>query len=455
MSNRIILFCIIGVLFIIGILVALNFKFELKDSNNYNENFNFKSKEFKGLFIFDQLLVESFGEKNIARLNYLKDFSKIDSNALYLNIGESVNIGDKNSTLFYDYLSNGGKALIISNDINIYLDGFDNDTLHEDLESEIIDSLQSGIDEIAPLDTSYYQNDTDSSYSETDSTASQKYKEMDYLDSIEQIKSDSLHDIWIERTGVSDTIYSYSGETFSFKKLFKKDICDTFYVTPNAYNGLSGEEIIKSKKGIAIFKKYSIGKGILYVHQVPDMFFNYAAKQPFYLNHFNKVVKEMGAEKLVINRHLSTFGEQEESPLKYMLENKSLAFAYYMLIASFILYLLFNAKRKQKAIPLVSSPKNTSLEYVKTISRLFQIQDHNLSLVKKIRDNFFISVKKNYYLEENDKDFAIILSKKSKVNIETVEEILKFFKTMDVTLRCDDDDLNKIYLLIENFKFKT
>jgi hypothetical protein len=184
------------------------------------------------------------------------------------------------------------------------------------------------------------------------------------------------------------------------------------------------------------------------------MFFNYAAKEKFYLDHFNKIVKEIDAEKILINRQVSHFGAMEESPLKYMLENKSLAFAYCMLILSFILYLIFNTKRKQKAIPLLAKPKNTSLEYVKTISRLFQLQDQNLILVKKIRENFFISVKKNYFIDEHDPEFVNILSKKSKVNKTAIEDTIKFFNSMNNNQHCDDEDLNRIYLLIENFKFK-
>jgi len=56
------------------------------------------------------------------------------------------------------------------------------------------------------------------------------------------------------------------------------------------------------------------------------------------------------------------------TPLKYILSQESLKWAYYILIVSIIVYIIFQGKRKQRVIPLIPPLKNTTLEFVRIIA---------------------------------------------------------------------------------------
>jgi hypothetical protein len=226
MKNKTIILVISLLLCIIGILIAINYKYELKDANNYDANYNLKSKEFKGLYIFDQLLEKCFGEKNISKINYIKDFSKIDSNTLYINIGDRVKIGTDKSDLFYNFLNDGGKALIICERSNIILKGFDNDVYQEDFEK--YDYNTADTDSTASLDKgddSDYKNN-DENFNVQDSS---NIEELDTINNNEEPKSefhlskkqksvDSITSISYETNKKVDSVFFYNNEKFTFKK---------------------------------------------------------------------------------------------------------------------------------------------------------------------------------------------------------------------------------------------
>ena len=60
----------------------------------------------------------------------------------------------------------------------------------------------------------------------------------------------------------------------------------------------------------------------------------------------------------------------EETPLRFWLQNEPLRWAAYLTIAGLLLFCVFYARRRQRVIPVVEEPKNRSLEFVKLIGTL-------------------------------------------------------------------------------------
>jgi hypothetical protein len=79
-------------------------------------------------------------------------------------------------------------------------------------------------------------------------------------------------------------------------------------------------------------------------------------------------------------------GRQEAaSMLRYILMAEPLRWAYYTTIGAGFLYMLFAARRRQRAIPVIKPPANTTLEFVQTIGNLyFQTGDHKRIAEKRI-----------------------------------------------------------------------
>lgn len=73
----------------------------------------------------------------------------------------------------------------------------------------------------------------------------------------------------------------------------------------------------------------------------------------------------------------------EETPLRFWLQNEPLRWAVYLTIAGLLLFCVFYARRRQRVIPVVEEPKNRSLEFVKLIGTLYYQKHINHDLLQK------------------------------------------------------------------------
>ena len=114
------------------------------------------------------------------------------------------------------------------------------------------------------------------------------------------------------------------------------------------------------------------------------------------------------------------------TPLRFILNNEPLRWAYYIILLSLLLFMIFEARRKQRIIPVIKPLANTTLEFISTIGNLyFQRGDHKNIADKKIQF-FFDYIHTHYYLGtlNRDEQFAWILTKKSGVDEQTVKTLI-------------------------------
>ncbi len=73
----------------------------------------------------------------------------------------------------------------------------------------------------------------------------------------------------------------------------------------------------------------------------------------------------------------------EETPLRFWLENDPLSWAVYLTVFGLLLFCVFYARRRQRVIPVVEPPMNRSLEFVKLIGTLYHQKHINRDLLQK------------------------------------------------------------------------
>ncbi|HYG04360.1 MAG TPA: DUF4350 domain-containing protein [Chryseosolibacter sp.] len=106
---------------------------------------------------------------------------------------------------------------------------------------------------------------------------------------------------------------------------------------------------------------------------------------------------------------------EARTPLRYILKTEPLAWAYYLTIASLVIFMIFEAKRRQRVIPVIKPLGNTTLEFVSTIGNLyFQSANHKNIAEKKIQ--FLLEqIRTRYRLDTTrlDDDFLKALALKA------------------------------------------
>ena len=104
----------------------------------------------------------------------------------------------------------------------------------------------------------------------------------------------------------------------------------------------------------------------------------------------------------------------------------ALATALWLLLALVGLILLFESKRRQHSIPVRAPLRNTSLDFVKTIGRLYFQRKDNRNLAIKMTNHWLEYIRSRYTLPTSklDGEFEKRLSFKTGIDIEEIHTIV-------------------------------
>ncbi|MGE0588908.1 MAG: DUF4350 domain-containing protein [Cyclobacteriaceae bacterium] len=209
--------------------------------------------------------------------------------------------------------------------------------------------------------------------------------------------------------------------------LFRRSSIHNYF---QSYDTLRTSVVARNDMGEAVTIKISIGEGALYLNSTPLAFtnVNLLSKE----NHqFASASASLLDTKNLIWTEFYHMGRMEaQTPLRFILSQESLSWAYYLIIAALLLFMFFEGKRKQRIIPIIPPLQNTSLEFVSTISNLYyQHADHKNIAEKKIAF-FFDQLRSQFYIDAHHiakKDYEHIAAKTGNDVIVTTA----LFKTID------------------------
>jgi len=118
-----------------------------------------------------------------------------------------------------------------------------------------------------------------------------------------------------------------------------------------------------------------------------------------------------------------------------------------------LIFMIFNAKRRQRKVPIIIPLKNTTVDFTKTIGNLyFQEGSHNVIIEKKII--FFLEkIRTDFYIETDDlsEDFIKKLHLKSGKKLETIQLIVRLVKKSRKTYQNSEEDLIALNRAMEEF----
>jgi hypothetical protein len=159
--------------------------------------------------------------------------------------------------------------------------------------------------------------------------------------------------------------------------------------------------------------------GLAYVEHI----FQYLPDGAVHWDRFN----QLHTPPVVDERPLS------ESPLGFVLAQPGLRWAWYLLLAIGLLYMLFRAKRRQAPIPVIDPKENRSMEFVDMVSLMHYQQNDHIYVAGQVRRQFLAFVRERYHLStaELDDRFARELSAKSEIPQEEVHRLVRLLAGLD------------------------
>ena len=161
-----------------------------------------------------------------------------------------------------------------------------------------------------------------------------------------------------------------------------------------------------------------IGSGTFLLSSTPLAFSNYSMMHANNYEYVAQLLENVGHGGLHWTEYYQLGRMESGTPLRYILTQPPLKWALYILMVSILIFMIFELKRKQRVIPVMVPPKNETMDFVKTISRLyFQKKDHKNLAAKKIL-HFTEYLKHQLHIDPNDEIDHLIAVVAAKTNSE-------------------------------------
>jgi len=203
-----------------------------------------------------------------------------------------------------------------------------------------------------------------------------------------------------------------------------------------------------------IFVKIKHGKGYIYLHSMPTAFTNVELlklhKYDFAFACLSYLPKN---DNIIWDEYLKQGRVGEYSSFRVIWNHPALLYAYFILLFGGLIFMLFRAKRMQRIIPVVEPPKNTSVEFLNTISNLYYKKQAYTSIVEKRHSYFLEMVRSRYYLstENINEEFMQNLSLKSGVDADIIKSIFDLRDYVRHQYYVSNDSLLKYNNKLEEF----
>lgn len=234
------------------------------------------------------------------------------------------------------------------------------------------------------------------------------------------------------------------------------------YVEESEENQVQVFEMNESTRN-PVFIKVQYGKGFLYLHSVPYAFNNIVMLNELGLHHAERVISCLPQRPIIYDSYINAHRKsgfnnsitptKRTSPLQFILENRSLRWAYYILLVALLFYIIFRGKRRQQVIPAKETIENNSIEFADTMSKLYLQYGQHKYIVFQQERNFINYVRNKYYINvaKPDEESIARLAVKSGIDKDRINKLFTQFGQVKSRNHASSNDVVDIYAQIEYF----
>lgn len=212
-----------------------------------------------------------------------------------------------------------------------------------------------------------------------------------------------------------------------------------------------GDYVDKKQDSLYNFVQFNFDKGKIFLHTIPFSITNYAIlKEKENLKYFEGMLGYLQLKKPVYWDTQFQNGSRNDNVFKYLISNDAFVWSYRLFFTGLFLYILFEGKRKQRPIPVVTPPKNETLDFAKTIANLYLENKEHQQIahlhIKYFKDYVRTVLRLNTSKWNNNliKNIAI----KSKTDEKIVEELFKHIDKIQNMGKISSEDVLKLDELI-------
>nr|WP_299340520.1 DUF4350 domain-containing protein [Allomuricauda sp.] len=175
------------------------------------------------------------------------------------------------------------------------------------------------------------------------------------------------------------------------------------------------------------FIKTNFGEGSFFLNTTPQAFTNYYMLNgnEDYVAHTYSYVSD---SKLYWDEYKKSGRVIVTSPMRFVLNQVELKWAYYLTVVGLILFVLFKGKREQRIIPIIKPLENSSVEFARTVGSLYHQNKDYTDLVHKKLTYFLAYLRNRFHIDTQNINEKTIreLSARSGKNATETKELIEF-----------------------------
>ena len=212
--------------------------------------------------------------------------------------------------------------------------------------------------------------------------------------------------------------------------------------------GLDSTRIVEAPN----FIRLPYGSGTFLLHTTPYAFGNY-----YMLDgnaaYIEAVMSYLPDQSLYWDNYLKSGLIVIDSPLRFVLAQDPLRWAYYTGILGLLLFVLTRARRKQRIIPVMEPLKNSSVAFAQTVGDLYYQNRDYSDLIDKRQGFFRESLNERYRLNWSDDPTELRrkIALKSGIDEKQVGVLLKYMETLNKKSSHTQEDLMELHRLLQPF----
>ncbi len=235
-------------------------------------------------------------------------------------------------------------------------------------------------------------------------------------------------------------------------------------VENNYYNQNDGD--IAFGKSFTNYVSIPYGDGEFFFYTTPITFTNYFLKDSSGLGYLENVLAYMhdgdtyydtgSRVKEDVTRRMNNSYDPRllnaKGPLTFIMQQRSLKWAIYGILALAALYFMFKAKRRQRSIPIIPPVKNTTLEFNKAMGELYFQTGNHRKIALKLKGQVLTYIRDRYRIPTHqlDDDFVTRLSNAAKLPVREVERLVELLNATR-NLEYEDELLSELFQRTNEF----
>ena len=197
------------------------------------------------------------------------------------------------------------------------------------------------------------------------------------------------------------------------------------------------------------------GGGAIYLQFAPLAFSNFFLLHKQNIAYYEHALSYLpaNAREVIWDEYYRYDHSRSFSAFQYILNNPALRWAFWLLLLLFAMIYLFDSKRRQREIPVISALSNTSLDFVRTIGRLYFQRRDNHNLAMKMVAHFQDQVRTRFHLPVTALDEAFVdrLAYRTGYPKQSLTPLVGYMQELPSKAYISDDELLDFHQQLEAF----